>query len=101
MIMTVNISLPKSMYEDAKKALAARGYASVSEFIRNTLREELYPRLTENGFTPEFEQMVLEAEKEPIRKDRVWRTEKDINIYFNALRKRIKRHAKNRTNRAI
>lgn len=100
-MITINISLPKTMYEDAKAYLVRRGYSSVSELFRDTLREELYPRLTENGFTPEFEQMVLEAEKEPVKKDRVWRTEKDINTYFNALRKRIKKNAKNRANRAV
>lgn len=95
MITTVNISLPKSMYEDARAMVTRRGYSSMSELFRDTLRDKLYPRITENGFTPEFEALVLESEKEPRSKDRVWRTEKDINDYFDALRKRIKKHAKN------
>lgn len=34
---------------------------------------------TENGFTREFEDMVLEAEKEPVEKARKWKSEKDVD----------------------
>jgi len=44
--------------------LRIRGYASISELIRHALRDVLYPKITENGFTPEFEKKVLQAEKE-------------------------------------
>lgn len=71
-MMTINISLPKTMYEDAKKAIAAKRYASVSEFIRDALRDVLYPRVTVNGFTPEFEERVLKASKSPKKDDLVW-----------------------------
>jgi Arc/MetJ-type ribon-helix-helix transcriptional regulator len=71
-ITTVNISLPTTMYEDAKKHVKRRGYASVSELIRDAVREWLYPRITVNGFTPKFEKLVLAAEKEPRENDRVW-----------------------------
>ncbi len=47
MITTVNISLPKSMYEDAKKMLARFGYASISELVRDAIRKKIYPELTE------------------------------------------------------
>ena len=60
------------MYEDAKKHVKRRGYTSVSELIRDAVREWLYPRITVNGFTPEFEKLVLKAEKEPREKDRAW-----------------------------
>jgi len=43
--------------------LHVRGYASISELIRQALRDVLYPKITENGFTPEFEEAVLRAEK--------------------------------------
>lgn len=69
---TINISLPESMLSDAKKALSLRGYASISEFIRDALRDVLYPKLTENGFTPEFEKEILEAAKEPIEDSVKW-----------------------------
>lgn len=61
---TINISLPVKMYNDAKSAVNLRGYASISEFIRDALRDVLYPAVTENGFTPEFEEEVLRAAKE-------------------------------------
>ncbi|MDP1722310.1 MAG: hypothetical protein Q8L37_03805 [Candidatus Gottesmanbacteria bacterium] len=71
-MMTINISLPKTMYEDAKAYLARRGYSSMSELFRDTLRDWLYPRLTENGFTPEFEAEVLKSAAEPIENDVEW-----------------------------
>jgi Arc/MetJ-type ribon-helix-helix transcriptional regulator len=52
------------MYEEAKRYVKRRGYASVSELIRDAVRDWLYPRITDNGFTPKFENGVLEAEKE-------------------------------------
>jgi len=61
---TINISLPTTMYQDAKAILRVRGYASISELIRQALRDVLYPKITENGFTPAFEKKVLQAEKE-------------------------------------
>lgn len=82
LMTTVNISLPKSMYEDARKALSARGYASISEFVRDAMRGILYPQLTENGFAPEFEQKVLEAAKEPEDNDIELRTDKEVKDYF-------------------
>ncbi len=60
------------MYEDTKVTLVRRGYTSISEFIRDAIRDVLYPPLTENGFTPEFEAQVLRAEKEPIENDIEW-----------------------------
>ena len=42
MTMTINISLPKSMYPDIKKFVAKNGYTSISELIRDVLREKLY-----------------------------------------------------------
>lgn len=60
---TINISLPQSLYNAAKKRQKADHY-TFSEMVRDALRWWLNPRLTRNGFTPEFEQEVLEAEKE-------------------------------------
>lgn len=86
MTSTINISLPKTMYQDAKKLLAARGYTSISELIRDALRDMLYPRLTENGFTPEFEEEVLKAAAEPVNNDIILENEKDIDNYFRKLK---------------
>lgn len=68
----INISLPIKMYNDAKNFLANNGYASISEFVRDELRETLYPKLTKNGFTPEFEERILKAAAEPVKNDIVW-----------------------------
>jgi hypothetical protein len=70
---TINISLPKNLYADAKKIVAQRGYTSLSELIRDALRGWVYPdKYTVNGFTPEFEEKVLKSEKSPRKNDRVW-----------------------------
>lgn len=79
---TINISLPKRMYEDIKKTLPKRGYSSVSELIRDAVRDWLYPRVTENGFTPEFEEAVLRSAAEPVENDYVLKTDKDVRDYF-------------------
>lgn len=81
MTSTINISLPKSMYLDAKKVLNKRGYTSISEFIRDALREKLYPNLTENGFTPEFEAEVLQSANEPIENSVEWDGKTDFNDF--------------------
>ena len=71
MTTTINISLPQAMYLTAKKTVSKRGYTSFSELVREALRFVLYPRLTENGFTPEFENEVLRIAnnpKEPLKR---------------------------------
>ena len=70
------------MYDDAKKALSLRGYTSISELVRDALRDILYPRLTENEFTPEFEEAVLRSEALPVKDDYVLKTDKDVSDYF-------------------
>jgi len=69
---TINISLPHGLYEEAKKHQKADHYSTLSELIRDALRWWLNPRLTRNGFTPEFERQVLEAEAEPIEDSVKW-----------------------------
>ena len=97
-MMTVNISLPASLYGDIKKTIKERGYSSVSELVRDAVRRVLYPELTKNGFTPEFERMVLEAAKEPIDKSKTIETDEDLENWFAELHKKVevRRHAKNK-----
>lgn len=83
MLTTINISLPTDMYKDAKKALTAKRYSSVSELIRDALRRTLYAETTENGFTKEFEDYVLRSAGEPQEKDIVFKTEEELQNYFN------------------
>ncbi len=71
------------MYQDAKEVQKVEGYSSISELIRYALRKVLYPSgLTVNGFTPGFEDVVLESAKEPIENDVVLKTDKEIRDYF-------------------
>lgn len=94
---TVNISLPTSLYKDIKNTVKERGYSSVSELMRDAVRKTLYPEVTENGFTPEFEEMVLEAAKEPIDETKTIETDEDLERYFRELHQRLekRRHGKN------
>jgi len=80
------------MYMDAKKLLVKRGYASISELIRDTLRNLLYPRLTANGFTREFEEEVLRRSAEPIKNDIEWDGKGSFTEFV--LRKGKKHHGK-------
>jgi len=43
--------------------------------------------LTENNFTQAFEEEVLLSAAEPTKKDKVWKTEKELKTYFDKLRK--------------
>lgn len=87
-MMTVNISLPESLYKDIKKTIKDCGYSSVSELVRDAVRRVLYPDLTENGFTPEFEEMVLRSAKESVDEKDVWETSEDIDKYFAKFHKK-------------
>ena len=95
MTTTINISLPKNMYDDAKKFLVAKRYTSISELVRDSLRKTLYEEITANGFTPEFEDYVLKSAAEPIENDTVW----DAKIPFSEFvlkQSPKKRHGKNK-----
>lgn len=76
------------MYQDAKKLLAKKGYASISELIRDVLRKEIYSnKLTVNGFTEEFEDQILRADAESDDNVTVLETDEDIRNYFLYLKK--------------
>lgn len=92
--MTVNISLPASLYKDIKKTIKERGYSSVSELVRDAVRRVLYPELTENGFTPEFEEAVLRSARESVDEKDVWETPEDIDKYFAKLHKKHQKQDK-------
>jgi len=86
MLTTINISLPRDMYKDAKRALVAKRYSSVSELIRDALRKTLYGEITQNGFTKEFEDQVLASAAEPRKNDIKLRTDKEVEDYFRHLK---------------
>ena len=89
MSATINISLPESMYQDMKTVMSKQGYASVSEFVRSSIRVQMYPHITGNGFTTEFEDEVLRADATPTDNDKVLETPEDVKIYFKKLRKKM------------
>jgi len=57
--------------------------------VLDAVRRLLYPGLTVNGFTPQFEEAVLQSAAQPIEEDEVWETEEDIDTYFRDLKKRV------------
>ena len=86
---TINISLPKKLLQDARFAVKREGYSSLSEYVRASMRRNLYfePGYTVNGFTPEFEEEVVRSAAEPEGDDVVLETKKDIKNYFLHLKK--------------
>lgn len=91
--VTTNITFPRDEWK-ALKIVAMEQGVSMAEFVRTNLKNVLHrtvktlirkKRLTINGFTPEFEEEVLRAEKEPVDRTKVWKTSKDIDDYFAAL----------------
>ena len=64
--------MPKKMYAEAKKMMKERQYTSISELFRDAFRRLQHPYLTENGFTPEFEEEILKAAAEPRENDIEW-----------------------------
>lgn len=106
--MTINISLPEKLYKTAKKLVAEGKYHSISEVLRAGLRRVIYDadKITENGFPGWFEDAVLESAAEPVKKDAVWETKEDIDMYFKKLHKRIakrklKKNAQDRKDRQV
>lgn len=88
---TINISLPKSLLDEAKALLKKKHYASVSELVRHSLRKTLAEEdpnaISVNGFPNWFEDKVLEAEKSPEKDDFVLETDEDFRNYFLHLKK--------------
>lgn len=78
--VTTNITFPKDQWQ-ALKTVAMHQGVSMAEFVRQEVGKAVRKtakilisrrRLTVNGFTPEFEEEVLAAEREPINQDIVW-----------------------------
>jgi Arc/MetJ-type ribon-helix-helix transcriptional regulator len=97
---TVTISLPKSIYDDAKKLVKTRPFKSVNDVVQQALtrfiKEEDPNTITENGFPVWFEDEVLKSAAEPMENDKTWETEEDTDRYFDELHKKLekKRHGK-------
>ena len=86
--ITTNISMPKGLYVQAKARAKKYHYNSVSELIRDSLRWWMNDNLTRNGFTPQFESMVLRREKQSTKNDIVWEgKESDLVNYAKNTKK--------------
>lgn len=96
---TINISLPEKLYAEAKKHQRQYHYTSVSELIRDALRWWLNPRLTRNGFTPEFEREVLESAKEPVENAVEWDGKGSFTDFV--LKHKLTRHGKSQNQRSL
>lgn len=98
MTTTVNISLPKEMYKDAKRAVKEKRYSSISELVRDALRKTIYSedQITENGFPRWLEEKVIKASKSPREDDIVLETNEDVDKFFKKLHQEIEseRHSK-------
>ena len=90
---TINISLPDSLYKDAKNTVSKMHYASMSELIRDALRRIVYSQSpSEEYFSEDFEDKVLRRAKEPYDSDIVFETEEDLKNYFLNLKLPAKRN---------
>jgi Arc/MetJ-type ribon-helix-helix transcriptional regulator len=90
---TINISLPSSLYKEAKNTVSKMHYASMSELIRDALRRILYSEVSsEEYFSKDFEDKVLRRSKEPYDSDIVFETEEDLRNYFSNLKLPAKRN---------
>jgi len=90
---TINISLPNSLYKDAKNTVIKKHYASMSELIRDALRKILYQEtVSEEYFSKDFEDEVLRRARKPNDSDIVFETEEDLRKYFLNLKLPAKRN---------
>lgn len=75
---TITITIPEDLKQQADRAVKSGVFRSMTELVHTGIRRVLpekkksFQRLTVNGFTPEFEQEVLEAEKEPLDQSVEW-----------------------------
>lgn len=79
-ITTINISLPKKLYDDAKQMASHQAYSSVSEVIRDALRRMLYQPADE--IPTYLEEAAILAERESISTDIILSTPDDIESAF-------------------
>jgi Arc/MetJ-type ribon-helix-helix transcriptional regulator len=83
---TINISLPTEMYKDVKTAVKTMRYSSVSELMREALRDKIYTkekvRYTVNGFTPEFEDEIMKSAASSPEEDYILENQKQVKDFF-------------------
>ena len=84
----MQIYIPSQLKKEAKQMVKTGKFSSLNELIQTGIRIVLrtQKKLTVNGFTPEFEGQVLDAEKEPLEKDVVLQSEQDISRFIRNLK---------------
>ena len=66
MIQTINISLPKNLSDQIRSEVKKRGYVSVSEFIREAVRNYLH---ASTSFSEKAEKEIIKIAKSSSKKD--------------------------------
>lgn len=92
--------MPKGLYVQAKAEAKKYHYTSISELIRDSMRWWMNDNLTRNGFTPQFESMVLRREKNMDKYDTVeWDGKTPFTEFV--LNNPPKKHAKSKIRRQV
>ena len=87
---TINITLPTRLKKEIQNQIKKGMYTSVSEFIRNAVRQLLVSSIDGHNlpFSPQAEKEILKAFKETLEnrdKNIVLKSEKDIDAFFKNL----------------
>ena len=87
---TINITLPTRLKKEIQNQIKKGMYTSVSEFIRNAVRQLLISPVDSHNlpFSPQAEKEILRAFKETLEnrdKNIVLKSDKDIDAFFKNL----------------
>ncbi|OGD54405.1 hypothetical protein A3J78_00075 [Candidatus Beckwithbacteria bacterium RBG_13_35_6] len=83
MTQTINISLPKQLFDQIRTQVNEGGYVSISEFIRESVRNLLK---ASTAFSTQAEEEILKISKTKINKDKKFDSEKTtVAEMFNKL----------------
>lgn len=82
MYMAQTVTLKQSDYKKLTNRIAR--LENMFSVLIQTLRSK--PELTVNGFIPDFEQRVIDAEKEPVQNDIVFQSDRDVIAFFKQLK---------------
>jgi Arc/MetJ-type ribon-helix-helix transcriptional regulator len=71
---TITVSIPSGLKRSAERLVRKGRFTSISEVVSVGIKKVVSSKetLTENGFSKEFEEHVLQSAKEPKSKSRAW-----------------------------
>ena len=84
---TINITIPNRLKEEIDKRVKSGMYSSVSEFIRSAVRNMITSGVElpyGEGFSPEAESEILQAEAQGLKRKVSLESEKDIENLFKS-----------------